>query len=153
MLTKAVTSKKEKFLFPVAYGMDLQREHEKYLTDVLFKKPVFVINWPKDTKAFYMRANDDGKTVSAMDLLVPEIGELVGGSAREERYDVLKQRMKQMKINQEGELDWYLDLRKYGTVPHAGFGIGFERFLQFVTGHQNIKDVVPVPRYNGSCLF
>jgi asparaginyl-tRNA synthetase len=112
-----------------------------------------VIDWPKDIKSFYMRNNDDGKTVAAMDLLVPEVGELVGGSAREERFDVLKKKMEEMGVNKKGELDWYLDLRKYGTVRHAGFGIGFDRFILYVTGHQNIKDVVPVPRYTGSCPY
>ena len=134
-----------KFEFPVKWGCDLQSEHERFLTEQHFKCPVTVINYPKDIKAFYMRLNDDNKTVAAMDVLVPGIGEIIGGSQREERYDVLARRIKE--AGQEIEdYWWYLDLRKFGTVPHAGFGLGFERLVQFCTGMQNIRDVIPFPR-------
>jgi asparaginyl-tRNA synthetase len=135
----------KKFKFPVTWGIDLATEHERYLCEEVIKGPVFLINYPKDIKAFYMRLNDDHKTVAACDLLVPGIGELVGGSQREERYDVLLDRMKEMGINQE-ELQWYLDLRRYGGVNHAGFGIGFERLIMYMTGITNIRDVIPYPR-------
>lgn len=142
------------FQFPISESNDLQTEHEKYLTETYFNhNPVFVYNWPKTLKPFYMRLNDDNTTVAAMDLLVPRIGELIGGSAREERYDRLKQSLTRLGINSEGQLDWYLDLRKYGTVPHAGFGLGFERFIQYVTGINNIRDVIPLPRYNRHCNY
>jgi asparaginyl-tRNA synthetase len=133
------------FEFPVAYGTDLQTEHERYLTEKYFKKPVIVYNYPKDIKAFYMRLNDDGRTVAAMDLLVPRVGELIGGSQREERLDVLTQRLKEFHLAPEA-YEWYLDTRRFGTVPHAGFGLGFERFLMLVTGVTNIRDVIPFPR-------
>lgn len=133
------------FEFPVSWGLDLQSEHERYLAEELFKKPVIVTDYPKDIKAFYMRLNEDGKTVRAMDVLAPKIGEIIGGSQREERLDVLENRMAEMDVNAE-ELWWYLDLRKYGTVPHAGFGLGFERVVQFMTGMGNIRDVIPFPR-------
>jgi asparaginyl-tRNA synthetase len=133
------------FEFPVSWGLDLQSEHERYLAEELFKKPVIVTDYPKDIKAFYMRLNEDGKTVRAMDVLAPKIGEIIGGSQREERLDVLENRMAEMDVNSE-ELWWYLDLRKYGTVPHAGFGLGFERVVQFMTGMGNIRDVIPFPR-------
>jgi asparaginyl-tRNA synthetase len=133
------------FEFPVAYGIDLQTEHERYLTEKYFKKPVIVYNYPKDIKAFYMRLNDDGRTVAAMDLLVPRVGELIGGSQREERLDVLTQRLTEFHLA-PAAYDWYLDTRRFGTVPHAGFGLGFERFLMMVTGVTNIRDVVPFPR-------
>lgn len=133
------------FEFPVSWGLDLQSEHERYLAEDLFKKPVIVTDYPKDIKAFYMRLNEDGKTVRAMDVLAPKIGEIIGGSQREERLDVLENRMAEMDVNSE-ELWWYLDLRKYGTVPHAGFGLGFERVVQFMTGMANIRDVIPFPR-------
>jgi asparaginyl-tRNA synthetase len=133
------------FEFPVAYGTDLQTEHERYLTEKYFTKPVIVYNYPKDIKAFYMRLNDDGRTVAAMDLLVPRVGELIGGSQREERLDVLTQRLKEFHLAPAG-YDWYLDTRRFGTVPHAGFGLGFERFLMMVTGVTNIRDVIPFPR-------
>lgn len=133
------------FEFPVAWGIDLQSEHERYLAEELFKKPVIVTNYPKDIKAFYMRLNDDQKTVAAMDILAPGIGEIVGGSQREERLEVLQRRMTECKVNPEN-LWWYLDLRRYGTVPHAGFGLGFERLVQFMTGMENIRDVIPFPR-------
>ncbi len=134
------------------FGGDLATEHEKYLTDVHFKAPVFVINWPKDIKAFYMRLNEDSETVAAMDLLVPGSGELVGGSQREERMDFLIKRMKEMNVPVQ-ELDWYLDLRKYGGNKHAGFGLGFERMVMYVTGVENIRDVIPFPRTPNNCEF
>jgi asparaginyl-tRNA synthetase len=144
--------KKKQFQFDVQWGIDLQSEHERYLVEKHFKKPVIVINYPKDIKAFYMRQNDDGKTVAAMDILAPGIGEIVGGSQREERLDKLTQRMQEMHIP-EKELFWYLDTRRFGTNPHAGFGLGFERLVQFVTGMGNIRDVVPFPRTPGNCEF
>jgi len=135
----------------IEWGMDLQTEHERYITEQVIKGPVFIINYPKDIKAFYMRLNDDNKTVAACDLLVPSIGELVGGSQREERYDVLKAKMD--KIGNTKGLEWYLDLRKYGGCPHAGFGIGFDRLLMYVTGMSNIRDVQPFPRTPGSIKY
>jgi asparaginyl-tRNA synthetase len=137
--------KKKKFQYDVKWGIDLQSEHERYLVEKHFKKPVIVTNYPKDIKAFYMRQNDDGKTVAAMDILAPGIGEIVGGSQREERLEKLLERMEQMHVPAT-ELWWYLDTRRYGTVPHAGFGLGFERMVQFVTGMTNIRDVIPFPR-------
>jgi asparaginyl-tRNA synthetase len=134
-----------KFEFPVEWGVDLQSEHERYLAEELFKKPVIVTHYPKTIKAFYMRLNDDDKTVSAMDVLVPKVGEIIGGSQREERLDVLEKRIQDLNIDAEA-LWWYLDLRRYGTVPHAGFGLGFERVIQFMTGMGNIRDVIPFPR-------
>ena len=136
---------KKKFQYPVEWGIDLQTEHERYLCDEIIKGPVFLTNYPKDIKAFYMRINDDNKTVAACDLLVPGVGELVGGSQREERYDVLFQRMQEMSVDTE-EMKWYLDLRRYGGVKHAGFGIGFERLLMYLTGVNNIRDVIPYAR-------
>lgn len=133
------------FEYPVEWGIDLQTEHERYLTEEIFKKPVFVTNYPKDIKAFYMRLNDDGKTVAAMDLLVPGVGEIIGGSQREERMDVLTSRMKEMDLN-EDDYWWYLELRKYGGAKHAGYGLGFERAIMYLTGMQNIRDVIPYPR-------
>jgi asparaginyl-tRNA synthetase len=135
----------ETFEFPVEWGLDLQSEHERYITEKRVGRPVVVTDYPKDIKAFYMRLNDDGNTVRAMDVLVPRIGEIIGGSQREERQDVLMERMRQAGIEVENYW-WYLDLRRYGTVPHAGFGLGFERTVQFVTGMQNIRDVIPFPR-------
>ena len=135
--------KKKKFQYDVKWGIDMQSEHERYLVEKHFKKPVIVTNYPKDIKAFYMRQNEDGKTVAAMDILAPGIGEIVGGSQREERLDKLEQRMAEMHIPAE-ELYWYLDTRRFGTVPHAGFGLGFERLVLFVTGMTNIRDVIPV---------
>ena len=132
------------------YGEDLSTEHEKYLTDVHFKAPVFVTNWPKEIKAFYMRLNDDNKTVAAVDLLVPGAGELVGGAQREERLDLLVQRMKDLNMNID-PLNWYVDLRKYGGVKHAGFGLGFERLIMYVTGMDNIRDVIPYARTLKNC--
>jgi asparaginyl-tRNA synthetase len=137
--------KKKKFKYDINWGNDLQSEHERYLVEKHFKKPVIVFNYPKDIKAFYMRLNDDGKTVAAMDILAPGIGEIVGGSQREERLDNLSNRMSEMDISTT-ELSWYLDTRRFGTVPHAGFGLGFERLVLFVTGMGNIRDVIPFPR-------
>lgn len=136
---------KKKFEFPVSWGVDLQSEHERYLTEELICGPVVLMNYPKEIKSFYMRANDDGKTVAAMDVLVPGIGEIIGGSQREERYDVLCARMKELGLDEE-TYKWYIDLRRYGTVPHAGFGLGLERMIMYVTGVQNIRDVIPFPR-------
>jgi asparaginyl-tRNA synthetase len=135
----------ESFEFPVEWGLDLQSEHERYITEKKIRKPVVVTNYPKEIKAFYMRLNDDGKTVRAMDVLVPRIGEIIGGSQREERREVLEERLKQAGMD-EKDYWWYLDLRRYGTAPHAGFGLGFERTVQFVTGMQNIRDVIAFPR-------
>ncbi len=135
----------EKFNFPVEWGIDLQTEHERYITEKIFNKPVFLIDYPKDIKAFYMKLNEDGKTVRAMDLLVPGIGEIIGGSQREEDYDKLAKRMTEMGLN-VADYDWYLDLRKYGSVDHAGFGLGFERAIMYLTGMANIRDVIPFPR-------
>ena len=146
--TEAITILEQsgkKFEFDVAWGKDLQSEHERFLTEEHFKQPVIVYDYPKDIKAFYMRLNDDEKTVAAMDILVPAIGEIIGGSQREERYDVLKKRINDMNFD-EADYWWYLDTRKYGTVPHAGFGLGFERLLMLVTGVSNIRDVIPFPR-------
>ena len=143
---------KEKFEFPVKWGIDLQSEHERYLTEKHVKKPVIVMNYPKDIKAFYMRVNDDGRTVAAMDVLAPGIGEIIGGSQREERLDVLDSRMGQLKIDKQ-HYAWYRDLRRYGTVPHAGFGLGFERTMAYVTGLANVRDVIPFPRTPGSANY
>ena len=142
----------QKFEFPVSWGTDLQSEHERYLTEQKIQKPVIVTDYPKDIKAFYMRLNDDGETVRAMDVLVPRIGEIVGGSQREERRDVLESRMSEAGIS-HSEYSWYLDLRSYGTVPHSGFGLGFERTVQFITGVTNIRDVIPFPRTPKSAEF
>ena len=142
----------EKFEFPVAYGLNLQSEHERWLTEKHFKCPVTLFNYPKEIKPFYMRLNDDDRTVTAMDVLVPGIGEIVGGSQREERLDVLEATMRRHKLN-PADYNWYLDLRRYGTVPHAGFGLGFERMLMFVTGVSNIRDVIPFARTPGSAEF
>lgn len=141
-----------KFEYPVKWGMDLQSEHERYICEQVVQGPVFLIDYPKDIKAFYMRVNDDNKTVAACDLLVPAIGELVGGSQREERLDVLKLRMAEMNVHEEG-LQWYLDLRRFGGCKHAGFGLGFERFLMYITGIQNIRDVIPFARTPKNLLF
>jgi len=143
---------KKKFEYPVTFGDDLQSEHERYLTEVHFKKPVIIYDYPKTIKPFYMRVNDDGKTVAAMDVLVPGIGEIIGGSQREERMDVLEARMLEMDMNLEKNW-WYLDSRRYGTVPHSGFGMGFERLLMLITGIRNIRDVLPFPRTPGSIEF
>ncbi len=142
----------EKFEYPVKWGMDIQTEHERYIAEKVFKKPVFVTDYPKDIKAFYMRLNDDGKTVAAMDLLVPGVGEIIGGSQREERYDVLRQRINELGLNEE-HYWWYLELRKYGGTKHAGYGLGFERMLMYLTGMSNIRDVIPFPRTTGNLEF
>jgi len=143
---------KEKFEFPVKWGIDLQSEHERYLTEKHARKPVIVVNYPKAIKAFYMRQNDDGRTVAAMDVLAPGIGEIIGGSQREERLDRLDARMDEMGIDKEN-LGWYRDLRRYGTVPHAGFGLGFERTIAYVTGLSNVRDVIPFPRTPGNARY
>lgn len=142
---KVLEASGEKFEFPVKWGIDLQTEHERYLTEQKFKRPVIVTDYPREIKAFYMRMNEDEKTVRAMDVLVPGVGEIIGGSQREERVDILEKRMVEFGLNPE-EYWWYLDLRRYGTVPHAGFGLGLERCVQFVTGMANIRDVIPFPR-------
>jgi asparaginyl-tRNA synthetase len=142
----------KKFEFPVQYGLNLQSEHERFLTEEHFKSPVTVFNYPKEIKPFYMRLNDDGKTVTAMDVLVPGIGEVIGGAQREERMEQLLENMKLHKLNPE-DYWWYLDLRRYGSVPHAGFGLGFERLLMFLTGVSNIRDVIPFARTPGNVEF
>ncbi|HRB30486.1 MAG TPA: asparagine--tRNA ligase [Ferruginibacter sp.] len=153
ILKESNHNKKKKFQYPVNnWGIDLQSEHERYLVEKHFKKPVILTNYPKEIKAFYMRQNDDGKTVAAMDILAPGIGEIVGGSQREERLDLLLKRMEEMHIPVQ-EMDWFLDTRRFGTCPHAGFGLGFERMVQFVTGMTNIRDVIPFPRYPKSAAF
>lgn len=151
ILRNSKPNKKKKFQFPLdQWGVDLQSEHERYLVEKHFKKPVIITDYPKDIKAFYMRLNDDGKTVRAMDILFPGIGEIVGGSQREERYDVLLKRIDEMKIPQSN-IWWYLDTRRYGTCIHSGFGLGFERFMLFITGMSNIRDVIPFPRTPKKC--
>jgi asparaginyl-tRNA synthetase len=140
------------FEYPVEWGKDLQTEHERYLTEKIFKKPVFVINYPQEIKAFYMRLNDDNKTVAAMDLLVPGVGEIIGGSQREERLDVLERRLNELGL-QKADYWWYLDTRKYGGTKHAGYGLGFERIIMYLTGMTNIRDVIPFPRTTGSADF
>jgi len=152
ILLQSPAYKKKKFQYEVKWGIDMQSEHERYLVEKHFKKPVIVTGYPKDIKAFYMRQNDDGKTVAAMDILVPGIGEIVGGSQREERMEKLEARMKEMHIPVE-EMWWYLDTRRYGSVPHAGFGLGFERMMLFVTGMTNIRDVIAFPRTPKSAEF
>ena len=152
LLRNSKPYKKGRFEFPVEWGSDLQSEHERWLVEKKFKKPVIVRDYPKDIKAFYMRLNDDDKTVAAMDVLFPGIGEVIGGSQREERMDHLTKRMAEMNIPEE-ELSWYLDLRKFGGCPHAGFGLGFERIVLFITGMANIRDVIPFPRTPGSAEF
>lgn len=153
ILMNSKPNKKKKFNFIIEeWGADLQSEHERYLVEKHFKKPVIIRDYPKDIKAFYMRVNDDDKTVAAMDILFPGIGEIVGGSQREERLEVLLSRMSEMNVPEE-ELDWYLDLRKFGSAPHAGFGLGFERLVQFITGMTNIRDVIAFPRYPGHARF
>lgn len=148
---KILEESKQKFVFPVKWGIDLQSEHERYLTEEVYKKPVFLKNYPKDIKAFYMRQNDDGKTVAAVDLLVPGIGELIGGSQREERFDKLTHRMDELGLKQE-DYAWYLDTRRYGTNVHSGYGVGFERLIMYLTGVANIRDVEIFPRTTGSII-
>ena len=145
LLRNSKPFKKKKFKYPVEWGIDLQSEHERWLVEKKFKQPVILTDYPAEIKAFYMRANDDGKTVAAMDVLVPGIGELVGGSQREERLDVLKKKCADFDIP-EDHVWWYLDTRRFGTAPHAGFGMGFERLVMFATGMTNIRDVIPFPR-------
>jgi asparaginyl-tRNA synthetase len=140
------------FEFPVSWGHDLQAEHERYLTEQHFKKPVILFDYPRTIKPFYMRVNNDGRTVRAMDILMPRVGEIIGGSQREERLDVMAERMREQTLDPEVYW-WYLDLRRYGTVPHSGFGLGLERAVQFVTGMANIRDVIPFPRVPGSADF
>jgi asparaginyl-tRNA synthetase len=153
ILRNAKPNKKKKFKYIInEWGADLQSEHERFLVEKHFKCPVILFDYPADIKSFYMRLNDDGKTVRAMDVLFPGIGEIVGGSQREERYDVLLQKMETMGIPKD-ELYWYLDLRKFGTCVHSGFGLGFERLVQFVTGMGNIRDVIPYPRSPGNAEF
>ena len=143
---------KEEFQYPVEWGIDLQTEHERYITEKIYKKPVFVTDYPKEIKAFYMRLNDDGKTVAACDLLVPGVGEIIGGSQREERYELLKERIESIGMTEE-DYWWYMDLRKYGGVKHAGYGLGFERIIMYITGMSNIRDVLPFPRTPKTCEF
>ena len=152
ILMKSKPYKEKKFEFPVEWGIDLQSEHERYLVEKEFKKPVIVRNYPKEIKAFYMRLNDDDKTVAAMDVLFPGIGEVIGGSQREDRHDVLLERISAVGIPEE-DLWWYLQLRKFGGAPHAGFGLGFERMVQFITGMSNIRDVIAFPRTPGNAEF
>ena len=149
---EVLTNAKADFKFPVYWGVDLQTEHERYLTEKVYKKPIFLIDYPKDIKAFYMRLNDDGKTVAAMDLLVPGVGEIIGGSQREERLDVLKTRMAELNLSEE-DYWWYLNLRKFGGTKHAGFGLGFERIIMYLTGVSNIRDVIPYPRTVGNAEY
>jgi asparaginyl-tRNA synthetase len=149
---RVLENAKQAFEYPVRWGIDLQSEHERYLTEKFVKRPVVVMNYPKDIKAFYMRLNDDDRTVAAMDVLAPGIGEIIGGSQREERLEVLDRRMEQMDLDREAYW-WYRDLRRYGTVPHAGFGLGFERAIQYATGMGNIRDVIPFPRTPGNAEF
>jgi len=143
---------KKEFQYPIKWGVDLQTEHERYITEEVYNKPVFVTDYPKGIKAFYMRVNDDNKTVAAMDLLVPGVGEIIGGSQREERYDLLVERIKELDLEPD-DYWWYLELRKYGGAKHAGFGLGFERLIMYLTGMQNIRDVIPFPRTTGSAEF
>jgi asparaginyl-tRNA synthetase len=143
---------KEQFEFPVHWGIDLQSEHERYLCEKIFNKPIVMTDYPKEIKPFYMKVNEDGKTVRAMDVLVPKIGEIIGGSQREDNYDTLLQRIIETGLNPD-DYWWYLELRKFGTAPHAGFGLGFERLIQFVTGMSNIRDVIPFPRTPGNVSF
>ena len=142
----------EKFEFPVKWGVDLQSEHERYLVEKHFKRPVILTDYPKEIKAFYMKQNDDGKTVRAMDVLFPQIGEIIGGSEREANYDKLMNRINELHIPMK-DMWWYLETRKFGTVPHSGFGLGFERLVLFVTGMANIRDVIPFPRTPNNCEF
>ena len=142
----------DQFQFKVEWGADLQTEHERFLTEQIFNGPIFVTNYPKDIKAFYMRMNEDNKTVAAVDMLVPGVGEIIGGSQREERFDLLVNRIKELGLREE-DYSWYLDLRRFGGVKHSGFGLGFERLIMYLTGVSNIRDVIPFPRTTGSCEF
>jgi asparaginyl-tRNA synthetase len=147
-----LTESGKEFSFPVSWGSDLQSEHERFLAEEVFRKPVIVLDYPAALKPFYMRENEDGRTVAAMDILLPGIGEIVGGSQREERYEVLERRMLAAGLDLD-TYRWYLDLRRYGSVPHAGFGVGFERLVQFVTGLANIRETIPFPRTPGHAEF
>ena len=149
---KELEKNNDNFEYKVSWGVDIQTEHERYLSEEIFKKPVFVTDYPKDIKAFYMKQNEDGKTVAASDLLVAGIGELIGGSQREEDIEKLKARMKELNLN-EKDYWWYLDLRRFGSTPHSGFGLGFERMLMYITGMKNIRDVIPFPRTPKNCEF
>ena len=149
---KVLEGSKQKFEFPVKWGMDLQSEHERYLAEKHVGKPVILMNYPKEIKAFYMRLNEDGRTVAAMDVLAPGIGEIIGGSQREERLDVLDARITGAGLDPQS-YGWYRDLRRYGTVPHAGFGLGFERTISYVTGLANVRDVIPFPRTPGHARY
>ena len=153
ILRNSKPNKKGKFKYKVdEWGIDFQSEHERFLVEKHFKKPVIVIDYPKNIKAFYMRVNDDNNTVSAMDVLFPSVGEIIGGSQREERLSVLKERMNEMNLS-EKDLNWYLDTRRFGTVVHSGFGLGLERLIQFITGMKNIRDVIPFPITPGNCNY
>jgi asparaginyl-tRNA synthetase len=152
ILERSKPNKKKKFKYPIEWGVDLQSEHEKFLVEKHFKKPVVIVDYPASIKAFYMRENDDGKTVAAMDILFPGIGEIIGGSQREERYEVLQKKCKEFNIPEDA-IWWYLETRKFGSVPHAGFGLGFERLMMFVTGMTNIRDVIPFPRTPNNAEF
>jgi asparaginyl-tRNA synthetase len=149
---KILTGANQKFEFPIKWGMDLQSEHERYLAEQHVRGPVVLMNYPKEIKAFYMRLNDDGKTVAAMDVLAPGIGEIIGGSQREERLEVLDRRMDEQHLDKTA-YGWYRDLRRYGSVPHAGFGLGFERTVSYITGLANVRDVIPFPRTPGSARY
>ena len=149
---KALETSGREFEYPVSWGSDLQSEHEKFLTEEVYKRPLIVTDYPRDIKAFYMKQNDDGKTVRGMDVLVPRLGEIIGGSQREEDLGALERRIDELDLNRE-DYWWYLDLRRFGTVPHSGFGLGLERFIQYCTGMQNIRDVIPFPRTPGSASF
>ena len=142
----------DQFEFPVHWGTDIQTEHERYITEKIFGKPVFVMNYPKEIKAFYMKQNDDGKTVAASDMLVPGIGELIGGSQREDDFEKLRTRIKELNMNEE-DYWWYLNLRRFGSTVHSGFGLGFERMMMYLTGIQNIRDTIPFPRTPKNCEF
>ena len=153
ILRNSKPNKKGKFNFKIdEWGIDFQSEHERYLVEKHFKNPVIVSDYPKNIKAFYMRSNDDNKTVAAMDVLFPAVGEIIGGSQREERLDMLESRMQEMNVSKK-ELSWYLDTRRFGTVKHSGFGLGLERLIQFITGMKNIRDVIPFPRTPGNCNY
>lgn len=152
ILQKAVAEDGAEFEVRPEWGIDLPSEHERYICEKVFNKPVVLMDYPKEIKAFYMKLNDDQKTVAAADILVPKIGEMIGGSQREHRYDVLKRRCEEMNLDPRS-VWWYLDLRRYGTVPHAGFGLGFERLILFITGLDNIRDVIPFPRWVGNSKF
>lgn len=152
ILEKHIKDKKVVFENKVFWGVDLASEHEKYLTDKVFQGPIIAYNYPREIKAFYMKQNDDGKTVQSMDVLIPKIGEVVGGSAREDNFDKLNKRLDECNLNAK-DYWWYMDLRKYGSVPHAGFGLGFERLVMMCTGIENIRDTIPFPRAPGQCEF